>query len=290
MHAAYENAQRNARMLDLTPKHILNKSQWRQFMDTPDDDFARELTRIDWIMFSSFRPRDLVRHVGISGKDKDKIKSLEHVNRMIKSFNHLAFFVASMVLLRDKPKHRAKALEKFMSIAQKLRRLNNYNSLGAVIAGINGTPVQRLLLTKDLIPPSVQKEFMRLIILMGTQKGHFAYRLAWENSFGERIPFLPLHRRDLVSAEEGNKTYLGDNGDRINWRKFDIMGEVVLGIQRSQRTPYPMIQRNEDVARLVLDTKPMRDEEDLYSRSMQVEPSGGTVDPLRNRKFGWLRT
>lgn len=96
---------------------------------------------------------------------------------------------------------------------------------------------------------------------MGTQKGHSAYRLAWENSFGERIPFLPLHRRDLVSAEEGNRTYVGENGERINWRKFDIMGEVVMGVQRSQRTPYPMIQRYDELTRLVLDTKPMRDEE-----------------------------
>ncbi|KAL2218807.1 ras guanyl-nucleotide exchange factor RasGEF [Thermoascus aurantiacus ATCC 26904] len=283
-----ENAQREARTLEITPKHVLTKLQWRQFMEIPDEDFARELTRMDWIMYSSFRPRDLVRHVSISG-DKDKIKSLEHVNRMIKSFNHLAFWVASMILLRDKPKHRAKALEKFMNIAQKLRRQNNYNSLGAVMAGINGTPVHRLAQTRELVPPHVQKEFMRLVILMGTQKSHFAYRLAWDNSFGERIPFLPLHRRDLVSAEEGNKTFVGDNKNRINWKKFEIMGEVVLGIQRSQRTPYPPLQKNEEVQRLILDTKLSNDEDDLYARSLQVEPSAAGGETGR-RKFGWLRS
>jgi RasGEF domain len=129
------------------------------------------------------------------------------------------------------------------------------------MAGINGTPVQRLAQTRDLVPPPVQKELMRLVILMGTQKGHFAYRLAWDNTFGERIPFLPLHRRDLVSTEEGNKTFVGENGDRINWRKFEIMGDVVLGIQRSQRTPYPHMPKNEEVLRLVLDTRPMHGEE-----------------------------
>jgi hypothetical protein len=114
----FESAQREALSLELTPKYLLTKVQWRQFMELPDDDFARELTRMDWIMYSSFRPRDLVRHVSISGQEKDKIKSLENVNRMIKEFNHLAFFVANMILLRDKPKHRARALEKFMNIAQ----------------------------------------------------------------------------------------------------------------------------------------------------------------------------
>ncbi|OKL59543.1 hypothetical protein UA08_05363 [Talaromyces atroroseus] len=284
-----ENVQREAMSLELTPRYLLTKIQWRQFMEIPDDDFARELTRIDWIMFTSFTPRDLVRHVSLSGPEKEHTKSLQHVNRMIREFNHLAFLVASMILLRDKAKHRAKAMEKFMNIALKLRRLNNYNSLGAVMAGINGTPVQRLAQTRDLIPLPLQKDFLRLVILMGTQRSHFAYRLAWDNSFGERIPFLPLHRRDLVSAEEGNKTFVGDNKERINWKKFEIMGEVVLAIQRSQRTPYPHIHKNEVVQRLVLDAK-MADEEDLYSRSLQVEPSGGAVD--RNKTWGqrWLRT
>lgn len=113
-----ENARKQAQNLELNPKIPLTKIQWRQFMEFSDEDFARELTRIDWIMYSSFRPRDLVQHVSISGPDKERIKSLQHVNRMIKQFNHVANFVASMILFRDKPKHRAKALEKFMSIAQ----------------------------------------------------------------------------------------------------------------------------------------------------------------------------
>ena len=96
---------------------------------------------------------------------------------------------------------------------------------------------------------------------MGTQKSHFAYRLAWDNTFSERIPFLPLHRRDLVSAEEGNRTFVGDTKSRINWRKFEVMGEVVLGIQRSQKTPYPHLQRYEDAARLILDIKLSGDDE-----------------------------
>lgn len=118
MSLCIDAAQRESERLELTPTVPLTKIQWRQFMEIPDEDFARELTRIDWIMFNSFRPRDLVRHVSISGPDKDKIQSLKHVNRMIKQFNHVAFFVASMILLRDKPKHRARALEKFMNIAQ----------------------------------------------------------------------------------------------------------------------------------------------------------------------------
>ena len=111
-----EHAQRQAQLLTPIPRNLLTKVQWHQLMDTNDEEVARELTRIDWIMFSSIRPRDLVRHVSLHGHEKEKCKSLEHVNRMIEQFNHVAFWVANLVLLRDKPKHRAKMLEKFMSI------------------------------------------------------------------------------------------------------------------------------------------------------------------------------
>lgn len=112
-----ESAQRQAQLLIPIPRTALTKIQWHQVMDHPDDELARELTRIDWIMFSSIRPRDLLRHVSLSPDQKEKCRSLENVNRMINQFNHVAFWVANMILLRDKPKHRAKALEKFMGLA-----------------------------------------------------------------------------------------------------------------------------------------------------------------------------
>ncbi|KAL8822645.1 MAG: hypothetical protein Q9191_006623, partial [Dirinaria sp. TL-2023a] len=256
-----ENAQRQAQLLTPIPRNALTKVQWHQLMDIPEEDVARELTRIDWIIFSSIRPRDLVRHVSLPGREKEKCRSLGNVNRMVDQFNHTAFWVANMIVLRDKPKHRARMLERFMAIAWKLRQRNNYNSLGAVVAGINGTAVHRLTQTRELVPQQAQKQFMRLEILMGTQRSHFAYRLAWTNTSTERIPFLPLHLRDLVLAEEGNRTYLDEDNTRINWKKFELMGEVVVGVQRSQGTPYPCTARNEEVQRLLLDGKFPKDDD-----------------------------
>ncbi|KAL8847673.1 MAG: hypothetical protein Q9221_007294 [Calogaya cf. arnoldii] len=279
--SAVEIAQSQARRLVPCPRTILCKVHWHLFMKTPDEDLAQELTRIDWIMFSSIRPRDLVRHVSLPEADKEKCKSLENVTRMIHHFNHIAFWIANIILLRDKPKHRARALEKCMAIAWRLRQLNNYNSLGAVVAGINGTVVHRLYQTRELVPHHVQKQFMRLEILMGTQKSHFAYRLAWSNTSTERIPFLPLHSRDLASAEEGNLTYIGEGCNQINWEKFEVIGEVIVSIQRSQATSYSNIPRNEEVQRLILDSKFSKDEDVsihvtksfLYQRSMGAVPN-----------------
>jgi hypothetical protein len=239
----------------------LTKFRYHIFMDTFDDDFADEMTRIDWVMFSSIRLRDLVRHVSLPLEQRDKCKSLTNVERMVSHFNHIAKWVANMILMRDKAKHRAQMLEKFMMIALKLRLLNNYNGLAAVLAGINGTAIHRLAQTRALVPADVQKRFARLVLLMGTQKSHFAYRLAWENSPLPRIPFIPLHRRDLVSAEEGSRTFVGANGERINWKKFEVLSEVILPIMKSQVVPYPNLNRHENARELILDCRMPVDDE-----------------------------
>jgi hypothetical protein len=258
---SHDDYERQAAALEPTDQLPMNKFRYHIFMNIPEDDIADELTRIDWIMFSSIRIRDFVRHVSLSAVQKEKCKSLKNVNRMIDHFNHVAKWVANLILLRDKAKHRAQMLEKFMNIALKLRQLNNYNGLAAILAGINGTAVHRLAHTRSLVPPEVHKRFARLIILMGSQKSYFAYRLAWENSPLPRIPLIPLHRRDLVSAEEGSKTFVGHKGDRINWKKFEVLGEVLLPIMKSQGTAYPSLASHENARELILGCRMPTDED-----------------------------
>ncbi|KAH6682938.1 ras guanine nucleotide exchange factor domain-containing protein [Halenospora varia] len=267
----------------------LTKFRYHIFMDASEDDIADEMTRIDWVMFSSIRLRDLVRHVSLPLEQKEKCKSLTNVNRMINHFNHIAHWVANMILMRDKAKHRAQMLEKFMTIALKLRQLNNYNGLAAVLAGINGSAIHRLAQTRTLVPADVQKRFARLVLLMGSQKSHFAYRLAWENSPLPRIPFIPLHRRDLVSAEEGSRTFVGANGERINWKKFEVLSEVILPIMKSQVVPYPNLNKHDAARELILDCRMPVDDEEIYQRSLQLESSSlGPVD-FGKKKFPWFQ-
>ncbi|KAJ4368876.1 hypothetical protein N0V83_005958 [Neocucurbitaria cava] len=316
-----ERNEKFARQLEPNPIKPLSKVQWHQLMNETEEAIAKELTRIDWIMFSSVRPRDLVRHVSLNAEEKKRCKNLENVTRMTEHFNHVAFLVTNYILMRDKPKHRALMLEKWMKIARQLRKLNNYNSLGAVLAGIKGTAVHRLIATRDLVPQNTTHDFLKLDILMGPQKSHFAYRLAWDNSSGERIPYIPLHRRDLVSASEGNSTFVSDKKktdsalaphpgvsvfegaagkrdsrepplsgvtgkERINWRKFEIMGEVIVGVQRAQGTPYPNWQKCEEVRNLILDVKINKDEDDLYDRSTHLEAPGANE---KGRFAKWFR-
>jgi hypothetical protein len=256
-----EQASKQAAALNPDARYRMTKVQWHLLMDQPEEAIAKELTRMDWTMFCSIRPRDLVRHVTLEGQQKAKCRSLDNVQRMIDHFNHVALWVANFILLRDKPKHRSFMLEKMMKIARELRKANNYNSLGAFIAGINSSSVQRLAATKGLVNPDVSRDFLKLEILMSSQKSHAAYRLAWANTSGERIPYMPLHRRDLVTAASGNRTFFDEATQTINWKKFEIMGDVVVGIQKAKEVQYKHFPRSDDVKSLIMDMELEVDED-----------------------------
>jgi len=305
-----EQASRQAQYLVPSGQHALTKLHWHLLIDIGDDIIAREMTRMDWTMFCSIRPRDLVRHVTLPESQKAQYKSLENVQRMIDHFNHVAIWTVNMILLRDKPKHRAIMMEKMMRVARELRIMNNYNSLGAVIAGITNVAVTNLNTTREMIDPAVGKDFMKLNILMSSQKSYSAYRLAWENTSCERIPYIPLHRRDLVTAASGNRTFIGGDSDqgpiagrRINWKKIEIMGSVVVSMERAKEITYPLLTRNDHVKSLLIDLAIERDEEvkkiihfalttcadwiqNLYQRSKHLEPG---INDAKGGLFSWPR-
>lgn len=292
-----EIAQRQAVFLVPTMRDELTKDRWRHFLEIPERDVAEELTRIDWIMFTAVKPRELIRDITVSHHSRHLFPNLVNVSRMVEHFNHVAYWVANMMLLRDKPKHRAQMWLKLARVARELRKLNNYNSLGALVAGMESVAIHRLGATRALVSEADQRDFMRLQILMNISRGHFSYRMAWDNTTGARLPFLPLHRRDLVVADQGSQTFLTREEDgkptrKINWTKFDIMGSILTDIQRAQATNHPNYRGSEAVRSLLLNTKIIKDDDDLHARSVAVEPvasaRGGAGATAKRKLQPWL--
>jgi hypothetical protein len=64
-----------------------------------------------------------------------------------------------------------------------------------------------------------------------------------------------------VSAEQGSKTLVGEGQDRINWKKFEVLGDVLLPIMKSQGTAYPNLTKHDAARELVLDCRMPTDDE-----------------------------
>lgn len=95
-----------------------------------------------------------------------------------------------MVLCHDRPKLRARVIEKLADIAVKLRNMNNYSGLRAIITAITqatypSDDVMEIFKTKELY-----KKYLSSDILMRTAGAHQSYRLALRNTKGPCIPCL----------------------------------------------------------------------------------------------------
>lgn len=98
----------------------------------------------------------------------------------------------SLILCHDKPRARARQIEKFVEIAAVLRSLNNYSGLRAIVAGINSAayPEDPTMETFKKHAPERAKQLRSWVVLLQQMGGHKAYRLALRNTSGACIPAL----------------------------------------------------------------------------------------------------
>lgn len=235
--------------------------------------FALELTRMQWEMFSVIRPRDVLRHD--LGKERD-----EPVSRSIDFFNHVARFVSTMVLASPKPKNRARVYEAFVKIAHQLRRLNNYDSLSAVISGLRETSVHRLGETHKLVrlEPTLARDFQSHMRLMDPRGGYVIYRRALQadSTYGHTaIPLLSAVLSLVSRLQAGRPEDRRPSDSFVQWGKFQRFGEILAVIPDFQsRGPMVPGTASASFRRLIEATPVIPNEDGLYERSKLIEPGG----------------
>ncbi|KAG6335273.1 hypothetical protein ID866_3802 [Astraeus odoratus] len=148
-------------------KELLKHSQELQNYDCSE--IAQEITRVEAKMFLAI---EVIIHFLLPAKTEN--------------------WVVSLILCHDKPKNRAKQIEKFVDIAQKLRALNNYSALRAFVAGINNSTFQGddTMEAFKLRAPDHYKSLLSWDVLLQHRGAHQAYRMALKNTKGACIPAL----------------------------------------------------------------------------------------------------
>ena len=100
---------------------------------------------------------------------------------------------ASMILCHNKAKSRARVVEKLAEVAVRLRNLNNYSGLRAIITAITQSTypndeVMEIFKQKT----ELHKKYLSSDILMRTSGAHQSYRMALKNTKGPCIPCLSV--------------------------------------------------------------------------------------------------
>lgn len=141
-----------------------------------------------------------------------------------------------MILCHDKIRQRAKQIEKFAEVAIRLRNMNNYSGLRAIVTAVHqstypGDEVMELFKQKT----DLHKKFLSSDILLRTSGAHRSYRLALRNTRGPCIPCIEVHTSDMRRAHEGNPDIKADDPSKVHWAKFDMLGKFITATTQYQR-------------------------------------------------------
>ncbi|ELR16435.1 nucleotide exchange factor RasGEF, putative, partial [Acanthamoeba castellanii str. Neff] len=127
-----------------------------------------------------------------------------NVRAMINRANSVSFWVANMILLQEKAKDRKKVSEKFIQLAECLRKINNFNTLMGIIAGLNTASVNRLKAIKTDMSKKLLSSFQKMETLMHPQSAFKNYRESLHEASPPCIPYLGVYLTDLTFIEDGN--------------------------------------------------------------------------------------
>uniref|UniRef100_H0V6T5 Rap guanine nucleotide exchange factor 3 n=1 Tax=Cavia porcellus TaxID=10141 RepID=H0V6T5_CAVPO len=167
-------------------------------------DLAGQLTDHDWSLFNSIHQVELIHYV--LGPQHLRDVTTANLERFMRRFNELQYWVATELCLCSVPGLRAQLLRKFIKLAAHLKEQKNLNSFFAIMFGLSNSAISRLAHTWE--DPSWN---------------HRVYRLALTKLSPPIIPFMPLLLKDMTFIHEGNHTLVEN---LINFEKMRMMARA----------------------------------------------------------------
>uniref|UniRef100_A0A667YFF3 Rap guanine nucleotide exchange factor 3 n=1 Tax=Myripristis murdjan TaxID=586833 RepID=A0A667YFF3_9TELE len=159
-------------------------------------DIASQLTNYDWELFTAMHEVELVYY--IFGRHKFPGAITANLERFVRRFNEVQYWVVTELCLCEDLVKRAVLLKKFIKMAAVLKEQKNLNSFFAVMFGLSNSAVQRLYKTWERIPSKTKRVYCAYERLMDPSRNHRAYRLAVAKLSPPYIPFMPLLLKDCT--------------------------------------------------------------------------------------------
>ncbi|XP_077368878.1 rap guanine nucleotide exchange factor 3 isoform X1 [Festucalex cinctus] len=196
-------------------------------------DIASELTNYDWELFNAMHEAELVHYV--FGRQKFPSAVTANLERFVRRFNEVQYWVVSELCLCEDLVKRAILLKKFIKIAAVLKDQKNLNSFFAVMFGLSNSAVRRLYKTWERIPGKTKRIYCAYERLMDPSRNHRAYRLAVAKLSPPYIPFMPLILKDMTFIHEGNANLV----DRlVNFEKMRMIAKTVKMVRGCRSQPH----------------------------------------------------
>uniref|UniRef100_A0A672PQ04 RAS guanyl releasing protein 2 n=1 Tax=Sinocyclocheilus grahami TaxID=75366 RepID=A0A672PQ04_SINGR len=194
------------------------------------------------------------------------------LERFITLFNSVSQWIQLMVLSKPTAPQRAAVIAHFIRVAQKLLQLQNFNTLMAVVGGLNNSSISRLKETQAHISNETNKIFNSLLDLLTSCGNYSQYRRRFAECTGFRFPILAVNLKDLIAVHVALADWTDPQKTRVNLTKTQQLYAILQELALVQSNP-PNIEANTDLLNLLtVSLDQYHTEEEIYQLSLQREP------------------
>ncbi|XP_029473042.1 rap guanine nucleotide exchange factor 2 isoform X2 [Rhinatrema bivittatum] len=188
---------------------------------------ATQLSMRNFELFRNIEPTEYIDDL-FKLKSKTSCANLKTFEDVI---NQETFWVASEILRETNQLKRMKIIKHFIKIALHCRECKNFNSMFAIISGLNLAPVARLRTTWEKLPSKYEKLFQDLQDLFDPSRNMAKYRnvLNSQNLQPPIIPLFPVIKKDLTFLHEGNDSKVEG---LVNFEKLRMIAKEIRHVGR----------------------------------------------------------
>ncbi|KAM3725939.1 Rap guanine nucleotide exchange factor [Dirofilaria immitis] len=194
---------------------------------------AAQLTLQDFDVFSAIEPTEYVDNL-FSLESKYGWPKLADFESL---FNKEMWWVATEICREKGLQKRMKLIKKFIKIARYCRDFRNFNSMFAIMSGLEKPAVRRLHHTWERVPSKYMKMFEDVQHLVDPSRNMSKYRqhLAIVSQEPPVVPIYPVLKKDLTFSHEGNPTYCEK---LINFEKLRMIAKAIRSVTKLCSSPY----------------------------------------------------
>ncbi|KAF9201163.1 hypothetical protein BGZ49_008621, partial [Haplosporangium sp. Z 27] len=238
-----------------------------KFMDLDPLEFARQLTIMESNNYNKIKPVECLAKAWTS----DDPTLAVNIRKMIETSNLYANWINEIILTEPEVRKRVLIIKQLISIAEKLRQLNNFSMLSATTAALAQSPIHRLKRTWELVPSKTLNTFSVLQAVTSSAKSWGDYRQELHSANPPCVPFIGIYLTDMVFIQDGNPDILKGT-DHINFYKRVSTAEVIREIQQYQSVPYCLTAVNEIQNFIRRGMERSKSVTDLHEMSLALEP------------------
>ncbi|RCI06127.1 hypothetical protein CU098_011230 [Rhizopus stolonifer] len=252
------------------PEPILPRNLKRlRIMDISPTEMARQLTLIDFKLYSSIQP---IECLDKAWSREDEVSAI-HIQASIRFCNGMTQWVTDEILSQPEIKKRSLLLKYWVDVAERCRQWNNFNTCMAIMSAFDNSAIGRLKRTWEMVGGRTHQVVIQLRNLLKANRNFVQYRELLHSINPPCVPFVGIYLQDLTFIEDGNSNFLKPPyAHLINFAKRTKTATVIQEIQQYQMTCY-QFRPVEAIQEFINNNMgSSRDEDQLYKESLKLEP------------------